>query len=466
MTGICQSRAYAPGASPELKYGSEGDQVQVEADVLVEVLVFEVIIRGYVTVLVHRLQAACGMIFIVYEGPRTARGSVGVASDGRGPILVVDDEPDIVSFLATVLADEGYATDTARDGLEALDKIESGDPALVVLDLMMPRMTGFEVLDAVKRFRGGSRPSIIVLSAKSSHQDILDALEKGADDFIPKPFELEDLLLRVRVWLDRARPNEITGPALRAFTLGPFRVFIGDNLLMDEETGDARGRALLKYLITNADMPIERSRLVYLLWPDLQAADAEAQLTDLLRKLQEQFRRAHPRHDFILEEGNVVRLNTDADIWVDALEFESQVGMAKDAQENGDADIALGLFLAALALYKEDYLRENLYEDWPSDRRERLRELWISSMFRVSAICADRCEYSDSVRLMKKVLEIDPYRENAYQALMLYLSRAGRRGEAIQLYRYAERLFAQHLAAQPAPSTRMLYEKILRGEAG
>jgi DNA-binding SARP family transcriptional activator len=140
--------------------------------------------------------------------------------------------------------------------------------------------------------------------------------------------------------------------------------------------------------------------------------------------------------------------------------------MAQDAQEAGDTDIALGLFLAALALYKDDYLRENLYDDWPNDRRERLRELWISSMFRVAAICADRCEYSDSVRLMKKVLDIDPYRENAYQALMLYLSRAGRRGEAIQLYRYAERLFAQHLAAQPAPSTRMLYEKILRGEAG
>ena len=161
-----------------------------------------------------------------------------------------------------------------------------------------------------------------------------------------------------------------------------------------------------------------------------------------------------------------VQFNTSSDVWVDANEFESEVRTAQDAQEAGDVDIALGLFLAALALYKEDYLRENLYEDWPSERRERLRELWISSMFRVAAICADRCEYADSVRLMKKVLEIDPYRENAYQALMLYLSRAGRRGEAIQLYRYAERMFAQHLAAQPAPATRMLYEKILRGEAG
>jgi len=152
-------------------------------------------------------------------------------------------------------------------------------------------------------------------------------------------------------------------------------------------------------------------------------------------------------------------------VWVDATEFEAQVRTAQQSQESGDVDIALGFLLSALALYKDDYLRENLYEDWPSERREKLRELWISSMFRVAAICADRCEFADSVRLMKKVLDIDPYRENAYQAQMLYLTRAGRRGEAIQLYRYAERLFAQHLAAQPAPSTRTLYEKILRGEA-
>jgi DNA-binding SARP family transcriptional activator len=178
------------------------------------------------------------------------------------------------------------------------------------------------------------------------------------------------------------------------------------------------------------------------------------------------FRSDLPRHQYLREEGHLLRLNTDADLWVDAHEFETQVRMAQDAQESGDADIALGLFLSALALYKEDYLRDNLYDDWPSDRREKLREMWISSMFRVAAICADRAEYADSVRLMRKVLDIDPYRENAYQALMLYLSRGGRRAEAIQAYRYAERLFAQHLAAQPAPSTRMLYEKILRGEAG
>lgn len=383
--------------------------------------------------------------------------------EGKGPVLVVDDEPDIVDFLTMVLRDEGYATEVARDGYEALAKMRELSPSLMILDLMMPQMNGFEVLDALKSET--ARPSIIVLSAKSTHRDILEALEKGADDFIPKPFELEDLLLRIRVWLDRSRPEPMQHTALRVFTLGPFRTLLGTDLVFDEETGDKLARLLLKYLITRWDVPVQRSDILYLLWPDLDEQEAEAQLTDLLKTFGEAVGPNLPNHDFIVQEGSSLRLATEADLWVDAHEFESQATMAQDAQEAGDVDIALGLFLSALALYKDDYLRDNLYEDWPSDKREKLRELWISSMFRVAAICADRCEYSDSVRLMKKVLDIDPYRENAYQAQMLYLSRAGRRGEAIQLYRYAERLFAQHLAAQPAPSTRTLYEKILRGEA-
>lgn len=386
--------------------------------------------------------------------------------DGKGPVLVVDDEPDIVDFLTTVLVDEGYVTETASDGMEAMEKIAAVRPSLVILDLMMPRMTGFEVLNALREVRPPGRPSIIVLSAKSSHHDILEALESGADDFIPKPFDLEDLLLRIRVWLDRAQPGQAQTSAIKVFTLGPFRALVGNDLLFDEETGDPHARLLLKYLITEWDQPLQRSAALYLLWPDLDETEAARRLTAVLASLSSTLRPDLPSNGLVLEDGSSLRLNMAADIWIDSIEFEAQVKAAQHAQESGDVDAALRLFLAALALYKEDYLRENLYEDWPSDRRERMRELWISSMFRVAALCADRCEYSDSVRLMKKVLDIDPYRENAYQALMLYLSRAGRRGEAINLYRYAERLFAQHLAAQPAPSTRMLYEKILRGEAG
>jgi DNA-binding response OmpR family regulator len=384
----------------------------------------------------------------------------------KGPVLVVDDEPDIVEFLTTVLQDEGYATHTARDGREAMSKLTEVRPSLVILDLMMPRMNGFEVLDSIRQLDlNFDPPAIIVLSAKSTHQDILDALARGADDFIPKPFDLEDLLLRIRVWLDRAKPIAPPDSTFRVFTLGPFRGFLGERLLYDEDTGDARAKVLLKYLITEWGEDVPRSQVLYRLWPDLDENAGETQLRGLLDSMHHDMQSNLPNHTFVIERGTSITLNTESDLWVDAREFERQVKMGQEAQETGDLDVALGLFLSSLALYKEDYLRENLYDDWPSDRREKLRELWISSMFRVAAICADRCEFADSVRLMKKVLEIDPYRENVYQALMLYLSRAGRRGEAIQLFRYVERLFAQHLAAQPAPSTRMLYEKILRGEA-
>src|SRR5579859_5195072 len=100
---------------------------------------------------------------------------------GKGPVLVVDDEPDIVEFLTTVLRDEGYATEAARDGLEALSKLKQARPSLIILDLMMPQMNGFEVLDALRSGNEPNRPAVIVLSAKSTHQDILDALERGAD---------------------------------------------------------------------------------------------------------------------------------------------------------------------------------------------------------------------------------------------------------------------------------------------
>lgn len=386
-------------------------------------------------------------------------------ADSRGQVLVVDDEQDIVEFLTTVLQDEGYTTEVAHDGREALTKLQESTPALMILDLMMPHVSGFEVLDAMRSMPRSSRPSVIVLSAKSTHQDIVDALERGADDFIPKPFDLEDLLLRIRVWLDRAQSAPPRNSTIRIFTLGPFRIFRGDDLLLDEDSGDSRTRLLLKYLVTELGHPVHRSQVLYLLWPDLDETEAIAHLDDLLVNLKKLMGQDRPEQPYLLDDAVTLTLDPDADLWVDAYEFETQARMAQDAQEAGDVEIALGLFLSALAMYKEDYLRENLYEDWPSDRREKLRELWISSMFRVAAICADRCEFADSVRLMKKVLEIDPYRENAYQALMLYLSRGGRRGEAIQLFRYAERLFAQHLAAEPAPSTRMLYEKILRGEA-
>ncbi len=125
-------------------------------------------------------------------------------------ILVVDDDPEIVSFVKRGLAYEGYTVDTAADGPEALSKAREREPDLVILDIMMPGIDGIEV---TKRLRQGGDVSILMLTAKGTVADKVTGLESGADDYLVKPFAFDELLARVRALLRRRQPKE--GETLR-----------------------------------------------------------------------------------------------------------------------------------------------------------------------------------------------------------------------------------------------------------
>lgn len=125
-------------------------------------------------------------------------------------ILVVDDDPEIVSLLKRGLTYEGYAVDTASDGAEALTKAHEKEPDLVILDVMMPGIDGIEVS---KRLRQASDIPILMLTAKGTVADKIAGLDSGADDYLVKPFSLEELSARVRALLRRHKPKE--GEVLR-----------------------------------------------------------------------------------------------------------------------------------------------------------------------------------------------------------------------------------------------------------
>ena len=113
----------------------------------------------------------------------------GVDSSVPGRVLVVDDDATLRTVVQRILESEGYVVETASDGNEALDRIQSGPPDLVLLDLMMPIMDGWQVLE---RLRGvTAHPPVIVLSAYLDRGRVLDA---GAVDCLPKPFRMRDLL--------------------------------------------------------------------------------------------------------------------------------------------------------------------------------------------------------------------------------------------------------------------------------
>lgn len=113
-------------------------------------------------------------------------------------VLVVDDEPQVVWMLRFSLEAEGYQTIAARDGREALDEVRRQRPPLMLLDIMMPVMDGWSVLEELGTYPEDERPRVVVLSARTSARDRAKAMELGADAFVAKPFNIDDLLAVLR----------------------------------------------------------------------------------------------------------------------------------------------------------------------------------------------------------------------------------------------------------------------------
>jgi len=120
-------------------------------------------------------------------------------------ILVVDDEKRILNFLRTKLKASGYEVLTAASGMEALEQVQAQEPDLILLDILMPKMDGFETLKSLRSF---SATPVIVLSAKGSDIDKIKGLGLGADDYIPKPFNPDELIARIEAVKRRIEPTE------------------------------------------------------------------------------------------------------------------------------------------------------------------------------------------------------------------------------------------------------------------
>jgi len=123
-------------------------------------------------------------------------------------LLLIDDDTELCSLLAEFLKGEGFTVEAAHDGLRGLDLALHGSFALVILDVMLPGLDGFEIL---RRLRKESRIPVLMLTARAEDVDRIIGLELGADDYLPKPFNPRELVARVRAILRRYEPRTSTG---------------------------------------------------------------------------------------------------------------------------------------------------------------------------------------------------------------------------------------------------------------
>jgi len=213
-------------------------------------------------------------------------------------ILIVEDEEAIRTGLSDVLVFHGYEVDCAADGNEGLDKALSGGFDLILLDIMLPGMDGFEICNRI-RSQDRDQP-IIMLTARSSDEDIIQGLSLGADDYVAKPFSVAQLVLRVQAVLRRSRIAVALDHQLR----------LGDGIAIDSRnlSGRRGGQALsftrreveiLQYLKANSERPVSREELLTRVWGYARNLQLETRTVDIhIAKLRRKIEPdpAHPRY--------------------------------------------------------------------------------------------------------------------------------------------------------------------------
>jgi len=233
-------------------------------------------------------------------------------------------------------------------------------------------------------------------------------------------------------------------PALAIWTLGSFAVAVGGRPISPSAWQSRKARSLLKFLVVRRGVPVAREALAQLLWPDdVMGAQRKLAVTiSTVRRILDPQER-YPSNHFVASNRASLWLEVTS-AWVDLYRFEELARRGLRGDDDGP------LLEAAESLYRGDFLEEDLYEDWAAGVREGARGLYLDVVHRLAALSGRAGRWVDAAARYRRILEWDPYDEEAHLALVGILVSQGRYGQARRAYRlYAQRM--EDLALEAVP---------------
>jgi PAS domain S-box-containing protein len=253
------------------------------------------------------------------------------------------------------------------------------------------------------------------------------------------------------------------GPTLEINTLGRFALAVEDCDLEINKWKRKQALTLLKILTLHLDRGVHRNVLVEHLWPDADEAHGLERLKATMYFLRKQLRTAGAPENVVERTGKTYALLGDA-VWVDALAFEAHVAEGSTLQSQHQWDEALECFKQAQCLYRGDYMEEDIYADWCTEERERLREIYLEALAGIVDCHTEQGRYAEAVQVCRIAIVQEPCRESFHCALIENLVHLGRADWALAQYRACQRILERELGVAPMPKTQHLMRRILAGE--
>jgi DNA-binding SARP family transcriptional activator len=234
-------------------------------------------------------------------------------------------------------------------------------------------------------------------------------------------------------------------PTLRAFLLGTLDIRFDEEPLSKPPT--LKSQSLLAYLVLRRHQPQPRERLAGVFWGDRPDRKARRSLTTALSHI----RRCLPEKQFLLADTHTVQFDPTAPCWLDVEEFETEVNRDGVAQ-----------LQSAVRLWRGDFM-DGFYDDWILDERYRLEVLFAQALGRLMALYESQGEYEGALATALRLVEQEPWREDAHRVAMRAYGRLGQRGAALKQYHRCCELMLKELGTEPTVKTQELYQEMLDG---